>query len=231
MLDDRTANLLLAGFVGALAIGSLAIPTHPFSGSLIGHAVGVAGATLMACALIYPFRKRVLKKKGRKNPIGSHIFFGSIGPTLVLLHAGNEPASPIGLLIYMSLLLIVFSGIVGRFLFKKVNRSVKEHTAELDQLHELLELKRRDVTPEDLKAFLEAETGSQPDARQCQSCQELRDVALSIAEGEHTLAVFDRTKWLFTRWSMVHRYLTTLLFALLAVHILVTMYYGLRWLP
>jgi hypothetical protein len=231
VLDEGTANLLLAGFVGALVAGGLAIPSHPFSGSLAGHAVGAAGAALMACTLIYPFRKRVLKRKGRKNPLGPHVFFGLAGPALVLLHAGNDPASLIGVLAYLSLLLVVLSGVVGRFLFKKVNRSLKEQRSELAGLRELLERKRREVTPQDLAAFLESEAGPRAAAGGCLSCRELKEVALSVAEGEHALAVFDRAKRLFTRWTVVHLYLTALLFALVAVHVLVTVYYGLRWLP
>lgn len=231
MINNKIINLLLLGFIGALLAEFLFIPTHPFSGSLLGHAVGVLGSLLMALTLVYPFRKRILKKRGKKNPLSSHIFFGLAGPTLVLLHAGNELNSVIGMLAYFSMLLVVFSGIVGRFLFKIVNRSLKDQKKDLAQLKKLLQQLRTEVTPDDLEKYL-GSGGSLPAKNEkYRTCEELKDVALSIAETEHALAVFDRTKRLFGRWTVVHLYLTAFLFAMMATHVLTTIYYGLRWLP
>jgi len=231
MMNDRTIHILLAGFLGALLVGAVVIPTQPFSGALAGHALGIAGGIIMSLTLIYPFRKRVLKKKGKLNPLSSHVFFGLAGPTLVVLHAGNNPASLIGILTYFSMLLVVLSGIVGRFLFKKVNRSLKEQKGDLERLRALLDRKRNEVGARELETFLEAKASFFANGEECRACEELRDVALSVAETEHSIAVFDRAKLMFKRWSMAHLYLTAVLFAMLAVHILVTTYYGLRWLP
>ncbi|MCB2187616.1 MAG: hypothetical protein KQJ78_14435 [Deltaproteobacteria bacterium] len=231
MVNDKVINLLLAGLVGSLLAGLWAIPTHPFSGSLAGHAVGILGSILMALTLVYPFRKRVLKKNGKSNPLGPHLIYGLAGPSLVLLHAGGQTASLIGILVYLSLLLVVFSGIVGRYLFKKVSRTVRERERDLEQLRGLLQAKRAAVSQADLENYLDAGLLPLEENRASHLGRELLSLVHSIAESEHALAVFSRTKVLFTRWSLVHRYLTALLFALLLVHVLVTVYYGLRWLP
>ena len=62
-------------------------------------------------------------------------------------------------------------------------------------------------------------------------CSHWLDEARSLAEKEYTMRFFDRLKTIFTKWIWVHYVISGFLFALLVVHVITTLYYGLRWLP
>ena len=241
MWIDRRNTALLASFFVLLVLVFLLFPIPAFSGTFAGHLLGVAGSVFIILTLLYPYRKRVLKKKGKKNPLDQHIFFGLIGPTLVVFHAGHAGSSVIGALAFLSLLVVVLSGIIGFYLFRKINRSIKVQKSELAALNSLFHQRKKEIAPDDIRRYLEIRTGDQrleiPDNNEepadeaiRDKCEELHLLAGSIAEREYALQGFTKTKALFSRWNNLHIYLTIFLFAMLTVHSLVTVYYGLRWL-
>ena len=239
MIDDKQLTAWLATIFVSLAVIFLVFPVPAFGGTGIGHLVGIIGSILMLMTLIYPYRKRILKKKGRKNPLNPHIYYGIVGPTLVVVHSGHKFASTIGVVVFLGMLLVVLSGIVGRFLFKKVNRSVREQKKEIDALHDLFRQRKTAISREDLERYLagqvlyekdEAETDAPEGEVVYRKCRELQEIAHAIAEGEQAVKTFATVKTAFTRWILVHIYLSVFLFAMLLVHILSTFYYGFRWL-
>jgi hypothetical protein len=235
---DIQSALAVAFVVAAMAFIMLPLSTYN-SGSVAGHVIGIAGAVLMAMTLIYPFRKRVLGKKGRQNPIDAHIYYGLIGPILVVIHAGHRFEGAAATLTYGAMLVIVLSGLTGRYLFRKVNRELNEQQRDLAELKSLLESRRLEVDPQKLALYLGRSSDKKLDAGPEDSVldetarrkfDQLRDIALSIAETEEQVATYAATKTLFTRWLKVHIYLAVFLFAMIAVHCLTTLYYGWAWL-
>jgi len=242
MLNEKNITALLAGFFVILSVGFLFHQSPTFAGSLVGHLIGIVGTCVMAMTLIYPFRKRILKKRGKRNPINRHIYYGLIGPSLVVFHSAHKFSSLIGLLCLLSLLLVVLSGIVGKILFRKVNRTLK---AQKEDLH-FLKTAFRQLRPEAArcKQSLEwEETGEVagelglvespelPAEEGQQACEVIVKIAQSISEMENSVLIFSKTKNLFTRWIGIHYTLTFFLFAMVVVHILTSFYYGIRWIP
>ncbi len=229
MWAERNINAWLAGFFVLLVLGMVYHQDPAFAGSAFGHSLGIAGTVLIFMALIYPFRKRVLKKKGRQNPLNSHVTYGLIGPSLVVIHSAHKFTSRIGTLIFLALLLVVISGIIGRFLYRKVNRSLREQKRALKTLINRFGQRRQEMgaacattdesLEEDHSEYIETE------------CSRWAEEAAAIADREYTVTFFDRLKQLFSKWIRVHYWLTAFLFALIAVHVVSTIYYGLRWLP
>ena len=241
MNQKLSPELLTLVFTG-LIILFVAFPLDRFSGSIPGHLFGIAGASFMAAALMYPYRKRVRGLKGKANPLQTHVYLGLTGAILVTLHAAGR-SSTIGMLVYLTMFLVVMSGVVGRILFAKVNRSLKHQKEEAEALRASFRSLKKQIDPRIcFKAFrfdreaaasteddadeIEAETDSNEMAR----CREFRILAESIAEKEEVIQVYDRTKSLFRFWNAVHVNLTLVLFSLLIVHVFATIYYGLRWL-
>ena len=228
MWQERNINAYLAVFFVILVMGFLVHQDPTFAGSALGHALGIIGGIFILMTLIYPFRKQVLKKKGKQNPLNSHIAYGLIGASLVVIHSGHKLESLIGILIFLSLVLVVLSGIVGRFLFKKVNRSLKEQKRD----HKLLKA-RIERRKQDLFAACRVDLSDENAVEDMviDECSQWHDEIRSFAENEYNMKFFDRLKTLFTRWIWVHYIISALLFALLIVHVMTTLYYGLRWLP
>jgi hypothetical protein len=231
MWDKKNINAYLAVFFAVLVLGFVVHDNPTFAGSAPGHLLGIISGILILMTLIYPFRKRILKKKGRRNPLNSHITYGLAGASLAVVHSAHKLQSTIGILIFLSLVLVVLSGIIGRYLFQKVNKSVKQQQRDSNLLKSRIEQRKKDI-----KAAWHTRNTDDAEEAESDALQEWMedwsdwiDEVRALAEIEYNMRFFDHLKTLFTRWVRIHHFVTVLLFALMAVHIMTTLYYGLRW--
>jgi hypothetical protein len=96
-------------------------------GSALGYNLGLAGGLLMVSLLIYPLRKRVrfLAWLGRMETwFKFHMMAGIGGPLLVLFHSTFKIGSMNGRVALYAMLLVAFSGVVGRFLYRHLHRGL-----------------------------------------------------------------------------------------------------------
>jgi len=102
-----------------------------------GQMFGIAGAALMLMPFLYMARKRAagLKRVGTlKTWLEVHLFCGVVGPVLVTFHTSFK-FNGIVSAAYWSMVVVVLSGFVGRYLYVRIPRSIRgvELTrAELD---------------------------------------------------------------------------------------------------
>jgi hypothetical protein len=97
----------------------------PASG--LGYWLGIAGGSLMLALLVYPLRKR-LRSLSVLGPVKHwfrfHLMAGIAGPLLVLFHSGFHVGSFNAAIALASMLLVVASGLMGRFLYRKIHRGL-----------------------------------------------------------------------------------------------------------
>ncbi len=226
--EQRIIAVLAFFFLG-VTFAFLVHQNQTFAGSLPGHSLGIIGTLIMLLTFVYPFKKRLLKKKGKQNPLSSHMLYGLVGPSLVVIHSAHKFGSLIGILTFLSLFFVVFSGIVGRFLYGRVSRTLREQNRDLQTLKDVFEQRR--------KEFIALWTASTVSTEQAESesldagrrYRELLQVARSMVDLEESLNTFSGTKAMFARWLKVHRTLTFFLMVMVGAHIVTTLYYGLRW--
>jgi hypothetical protein len=100
----------------------------------VGRALGIAGAALMfGGTAAYEARKRlrVLSDAGSmKTWLEMHIFCGLVGPALVTLHTSFK-FNGIVSVAYWSMLSVVASGFIGRYLYAKIPRT--QRGVEMDR--------------------------------------------------------------------------------------------------
>lgn len=125
--------LLVLGLVWLGALGSLFEP-----GSELSYNLGLIGVLLMLSLLLYPLRKRI-RALDRLGQMGSwfryHMFIGIAGPVLILLHSNFRAGSMNSRIALYAMLLVMLSGVIGRFVYRRVHRGIygKEQTlAELE---------------------------------------------------------------------------------------------------
>ncbi len=95
------------------------------SGSL-GHLLGIIGTFFMLLLLLYSIRKRFRFASGWGSIhvwLSAHIFLGIAGPALVLFHSVFE-FSGIVAIAFWSMTLVVASGVVGKFIYTMIPRSL-----------------------------------------------------------------------------------------------------------
>jgi hypothetical protein len=121
--------LALAAGIVITAVYGLVVFTAgeiPAAGELFGHVLGITGFFLMLMTeILYSIRKRMRDASwGRMSFwLQFHIFTGLVGPYMVLLHTSwkfNGLAGAVTLLT----VIIVFSGIIGRYIFTRIPRTL-----------------------------------------------------------------------------------------------------------
>lgn len=106
------------------------------SGS-IGHGLGIAGSLMMLIGVgVYIVRKRV-RRFGRigllKHWLEFHIFLCSVGPMLVLFHTAFKFGGIVAVS-FWSMVAVVLSGIIGRYIYVQIPRSISGKELSLNEV-------------------------------------------------------------------------------------------------
>jgi hypothetical protein len=105
--------------------------------SNFGFYLGVAGSVMMLALLAYPLRKHVrfMHRWGAlKNWFRIHMFMGIVGPILVLFHSTFHLRSTNATVALFSMLGVVISGIIGRFIYTKIHHGLYGRRATLGKI-------------------------------------------------------------------------------------------------
>lgn len=96
-------------------------------GGLVSHGFGIIGSLMMLLLLLYSLRKRtrIFGKLGAISRwLDIHIFFGTIGPLLIILHSTFK-LNGIVSVSFWSMVLVALSGFVGRYLYVQIPRTIR----------------------------------------------------------------------------------------------------------
>lgn len=196
-----------------------------------------------------------------KRLLEIHIFCGIVGPVLITFHTAFK-FNGIVSAAYWSMVLVALSGFVGRYLYVRIPRTIKgvelsqselddrtsslrdelQWTAGADVLDTLDRLEadiaarpaswfsglgdralRREIA--DVVAQLEQRSGGAASASLKQALEE----RVRLQQRRHTLAA---TKRLFDLWHVLHLPLVWVMFAIVSLHVAVSLYLGyvpFRW--
>ena len=103
---------------------------------------GVIGATMMALLLLYPVRKHMgfFRKWGKVAYwFRAHMMLGIMAPVLILYHCDFKLGSSWNsFMALMSMLLVVCSGIIGRFIYRQVHNLKNSHHYTYDQMRKVI---------------------------------------------------------------------------------------------
>jgi hypothetical protein len=158
----------IAVIVLALILAGWAVRSGAFytSGKGLGYALGLVGGSLMLGLLLYPVRKRFrfMQEWGAlKHWFRFHMVGGALGPLLVLFHSTFKVGSFNAAVALGCMLLVVASGLIGRFIYRKIHHglygshaSVKELELALAQEYEALEpvLLRMPLVKQEVERFV-----------------------------------------------------------------------------
>ncbi len=101
-----------------------------------GQIFGLAGTGLLLATLLYTVRKKLRRQTWlgpQKLWLEAHIFCGLVGPVLITLHSSFKFNGVISVA-YWSMVLVVLSGFVGRYLYVRVPRSIRGSELTYEEL-------------------------------------------------------------------------------------------------
>ena len=161
-LRERLIRLSVSLAAGMLAVGLVTVvivwgqdyyrlppaqrPFHPYHELLrpsgrAGLTFGTFATALFVLNLGYLVRKRLINIRwlgSLRTWMSFHVVTGIAGGALILLHAAFAPSSALGVLTLVTLAVTLVSGIVGRYIYAKVPRSLEGRELELEQVRERL---------------------------------------------------------------------------------------------
>jgi len=223
------------------------------SGSL-AHPLGVAGFALLVVPVIYAVRKRwrrLARAGSMRAWLEIHIFCGIVGPALVTFHTAFKFNGLVSVA-YWSMMAVMLSGFVGRYLYVRMPRTIRGVELSHDQIHARIDQLTQDLAsvtsdgglPDRLRMIADAPGGlaRRPGAIRRRVRRDLaaagvrhsRAAAIADALAERAqlsrrLTQLNRTRTLFSAWHVFHQPLVYVMFAIAAVHASVALYFGYSW--
>ncbi len=241
-------RFIVSSIFAVLVFGWLGFMLHvspDFAGSGLGAVFGISGAVLMLVPLIYVVAKRIPFLKARLTKYISlqtwltiHIYTGIVGALLALIHTGHKYVSPLGIALTASMLLVVVTGYVLRYLTPFVSLDMKDkllllQTArgDLDSAWGVLEKSASETKGLPKAPLLTAGLASLGLSFASDNpAGQVTTLAESVADLEYSIRTDELLKRWFARTLTAHIILSIAMYALLAAHIAAGIYYGLRWL-
>lgn len=189
----RPVALRAVPFVGlalaVCALGYWVARAQPYkSGDDLGYNLGLVGGSMMLLLLVYPLRKhvRVLHRLGAMRFwFVAHMILGIAGPLLVVFHSTFKTGSLNGKVALYSMLLVVASGVVGRYVYVHVHHRLHGRQVTLRE--------RENELGERAQA-LQAVFERVPEVREW--LDEYRQSALSAARPAKTATPLERVRFL-----------------------------------
>lgn len=132
-------DVLLYAVLASLVLGAWWVSRQGYfrAGDDVGYWLGVAGGLAMLTLFSYPLRKHVrfLHNLGKvKWWLVGHMVLGIAGPLLILVHSTFHVGSlNAGVALY-SMVIVALSGVVGRFIYMRVNRGLHGEQTTLREL-------------------------------------------------------------------------------------------------
>lgn len=182
---------------------------HPMYGMLkpsgyLGHGFGIAGTLLIIIGLFsYMARKHLRIFWGwglLKHWLELHIFLCTLGTLLVVFHTTFKFGGIISIG-FWSLMIVWFSGLIGRFIYIQIPRTIEGRMLTIQEVQEKIE---------NLEATHEDETYLRKLKRQVKG--------------------LERMKRLFNRWHYAHLPFALIMLIIMVVHVSVVLYLGYKWI-
>lgn len=129
-----TRILPSAAIFAALLAGALLadLVLHRAGLASVGRWGGVAGTALILVSFLYSARKRKLLTAGSpKALLRAHEALGWAGALLVLVHGGIHLNALVPWLALLAMVVVVASGLTGRFLLEDARESLRERADEM----------------------------------------------------------------------------------------------------
>ena len=101
-----------------------------------GLIYGIIGASMMILMLVYTLQKRmnIFGRRLSLRPfLDVHIFFGVIGPLLIVLHTSFKVQGLVAIS-FWSMVAVALSGYLGRYLYQQIPRNLNDQELSLNEI-------------------------------------------------------------------------------------------------
>jgi len=134
----RGTQIILLSITVLLAVSIYAAHTKVYTpGDDFGYYLGVTGGIMILLLLLYPLRKHVRLLQ----PLGAisrwfrlHMILGIMGPLLIIVHSAYGIGSMNAAVTMGCMLLVAGSGVIGRFMYRRIHHGLYGRRATLQEM-------------------------------------------------------------------------------------------------
>ncbi|MEZ4875726.1 MAG: hypothetical protein R2793_09835 [Flavobacteriaceae bacterium] len=220
-----------------------------------GHGIGILGTLMILFGVgIYIARKRynfLARFIRLKYLLEFHIFLCFLGPILILFHTAFKFGGIISVA-FWSMVAVVLSGVIGRFIYIQIPRTIEGRELSLQEvkalktdLSEVLNEKFKLDKPT-IQLFIsftkeEAQQVERPSVGKLKKA--LREQQVPVGEQKNILKMVKHEKLLskrisrlqtmqklFKYWHVVHLPFALIMLVIVIIHVAVTLAFGYKWI-
>lgn len=220
-----------------------------------GHGLGIIGTFMILFGVsIYIARKRynfMSKYLRLKYLLEFHIFLCTLGPILVLFHTAFKFGGIVSIA-FWSMVAVVFSGVVGRFIYIQIPRTIEGRELSLNEVKEMktdlstVFREKYQLEPSEVELLLSftSEEGLSSDKKSIRTLRkELKGINLPRKERKSILTMVKSERSLSGRiarleymqkmlkyWHVVHLPFALIMLVILVIHVGITLAFGYKWI-
>lgn len=207
----------------------------------LGHGFGTMGTLLILIGLFsYMARKHLRIFWGwglLKHWLEFHIFLCTLGTLLVVFHTTFKFGGLVSIG-FWSLIIVWFSGLIGRFIYIQIPRSLEGQMLSLQDIKEKIENLEADLKDVYDLDFLEIRSLSLFKLRRYLKMRNLKKndyqlVRQHLKEEKQLLKRMKRLeqmKRIFNRWHYAHLPFALIMLLIMVIHVSVVLYLGYKWI-
>jgi hypothetical protein len=221
-------KVIIGSLLGVLALivpGFLFHVAPQFPGSFIGSLFGIASAILFLLLLIYSVVKRQpwIKDHFKKflslgTLLSFHVYAGTIGAFLGIIHSGHKFQSPLGITLVILMLIVVATGYIGRYYLVQIGVDLREQQKELSFLRNRYD--NLAIAASNLENQSVVDPSGIP----------IGEIIGAISDREFSISAREMLQKAFKKWIVLHIVASIAMYVVLTLHIWSAIYFGLRWI-
>ena len=215
-----------------------------------GHGLGIVGTLLIAFGVgIYIARKKygfMQRQLRLKYLLEFHIFLCTVGPIMVLFHTSFKFGGIVSIS-FWSMVAVVASGVIGRYIYNQIPRTVQGNAISLEklrqtqtQMHENLkntghftleEMTMLDGFQENPRAQLQHAVQLMKKKNEGEATIKLvRSLLHEESRMARRIRNYNRMERLFKYWHVAHKPFALIMLIFALIHIAVTLSLGYKWI-
>lgn len=207
----------------------------------IGHGLGVVGTFLIVIGLFaYMARKRI-KLFSRwgilKYWLEVHIFLCSLGYVMVTFHTSFKFGGLVSIG-YWSLTIVFLSGMVGRFLYIQIPRTIEGRELSIREIGELKIAMDNELGEKYKINVAELKTGKFSEIKAIlieqkiprKEYKKIRRLLRTERILRWRIKRLDKIRNLFKHWHVIHLPFALIMLVIMVIHVGVALYFGYSWI-
>jgi len=220
---------------------------------IYGQGLGIVGTLMILIGVsVYIARKRYnfLSKKIRlKYLLEFHIFLCTLGPILVLFHTTFKFGGIVSVA-FWSMVAVVLSGIIGRFIYIQIPRTIEGRELTLNEVKNMKtdladalenQFQLDEITKQSIVDIANSKKSSSKNVKQLKKLlinqsipREDKNYILKLFKDDISLskkiARLHKMQQLFKYWHVAHLPFALIMLVIVIIHIAITLAFGYKWI-